>query len=171
MIRKEQLWDQILEKENLIAVQTLQTVLTTVKLFLLLRILQVGCFTCFVYSLEKFIAKHKCSWSLTISKVKNAGLVYDICAVISTSWNMKWRLLVKFSPFIFVVVAFGIFILWNGGIVLGMLIQFTYYSWFCLYLLEMEIGVYSLFTNPWIKIHRCKRGSCRFTAFCADNVF
>jgi alpha-1,2-glucosyltransferase len=45
--------------------------------------------------------------------------VYDIYTVISTSWNLKWRILIKFSPFIFVVVAFGIFILWNGGIVLG----------------------------------------------------
>ncbi|EOA20450.1 hypothetical protein CARUB_v10000761mg [Capsella rubella] len=48
-----------------------------------------------------------------------SGLLYDTYAVISTSWNMKWRLLVKFSPFIVVVVLFGIFILWNGGIVLG----------------------------------------------------
>ncbi|KAG2262378.1 hypothetical protein Bca52824_069457 [Brassica carinata] len=48
-----------------------------------------------------------------------SGLVYDVYAVISTSWNMKWKILVKFSPFIVVVVAFGIFILWNGGIVLG----------------------------------------------------
>jgi alpha-1,2-glucosyltransferase len=55
-----------------------------------------------------------------------SDLVYDIYTVISTSWNLKWRILIKFSPFIFVVVAFGIFILWNGGIVLGMLIQFTY---------------------------------------------
>ncbi|CAD5330590.1 unnamed protein product [Arabidopsis thaliana] len=48
-----------------------------------------------------------------------SDLVYDIYTVISTSWNLKWRILIKFSPFIFVVVAFGIFILWNGGIVLG----------------------------------------------------
>ncbi|ESQ40154.1 hypothetical protein EUTSA_v10013300mg [Eutrema salsugineum] len=48
-----------------------------------------------------------------------SGLVYDVYAVISACWNMKWMLLVKFSPFIVVVVAFGIFILWNGGIVLG----------------------------------------------------
>ncbi|KAJ0244062.1 Dol-P-Glc:Glc(2)Man(9)GlcNAc(2)-PP-Dol alpha-1,2-glucosyltransferase [Hirschfeldia incana] len=48
-----------------------------------------------------------------------SGLVYDVYAVISTSWDMKWKILVKFSPFIVVVVAFVIFILWNGGIVLG----------------------------------------------------
>ncbi|KAG5402702.1 hypothetical protein IGI04_008821 [Brassica rapa subsp. trilocularis] len=48
-----------------------------------------------------------------------SGLVYDVYAVISTCWSMKWRLLVTFSPFIVVVVAFGIFIIWNGGIVLG----------------------------------------------------
>ncbi|CAE6085553.1 unnamed protein product [Arabidopsis arenosa] len=56
----------------------------------------------------------------TVSSTKDtSGLLYDVYAVISTSWNMKWRILIKFSPFIFVVVAFGIFILWNGGIVLG----------------------------------------------------
>lgn len=48
-----------------------------------------------------------------------SGLVYDVCAVISTSWSMKWKLLVTFSPFIVVVLAFGVFIIWNGGIVLG----------------------------------------------------
>ncbi|XP_010490692.1 PREDICTED: dol-P-Glc:Glc(2)Man(9)GlcNAc(2)-PP-Dol alpha-1,2-glucosyltransferase-like [Camelina sativa] len=48
-----------------------------------------------------------------------SGLLYDAYAVLSASWNMKWSLLVKFSPFIVVVVLFGIFILWNGGIVLG----------------------------------------------------
>ncbi|VVB12944.1 unnamed protein product [Arabis nemorensis] len=48
-----------------------------------------------------------------------SGLVYEIFAVISTSWTMKWEILVKFSPFIVVVVGFGIFILWNGGVVLG----------------------------------------------------
>ncbi|CAN8257366.1 unnamed protein product [Cochlearia groenlandica] len=57
--------------------------------------------------------------STEVSKANNAGLVNDIYAIISTSWNMKWMLLVTFSPFIFVLVAFGIFILWNGGIVLG----------------------------------------------------
>ncbi|KAG2334980.1 hypothetical protein Bca4012_000089 [Brassica carinata] len=48
-----------------------------------------------------------------------SGLVYDVYAVMSTCWSMKWNLLVTFSPFIVVVVAFGIFIIWNGGIVLG----------------------------------------------------
>ncbi|CAH8269793.1 unnamed protein product [Arabidopsis lyrata] len=56
----------------------------------------------------------------TVSSTEDtSGLLYDVYAVISTSWNMKWRILINFSPFIFVVVAFGIFILWNGGIVLG----------------------------------------------------
>lgn len=56
----------------------------------------------------------------TVSSTEDTSdLVYDIYTVISTSWNLKWRILIKFSPFIFVVVAFGIFILWNGGIVLG----------------------------------------------------
>uniref|UniRef100_A0A1J3D106 Dol-P-Glc:Glc(2)Man(9)GlcNAc(2)-PP-Dol alpha-1,2-glucosyltransferase n=1 Tax=Noccaea caerulescens TaxID=107243 RepID=A0A1J3D106_NOCCA len=48
-----------------------------------------------------------------------SGLVYDVYALISTSWNMKWSLLFKFSPFVFAGAAFGVFILWNGGIVLG----------------------------------------------------
>ncbi|XP_010534313.1 PREDICTED: dol-P-Glc:Glc(2)Man(9)GlcNAc(2)-PP-Dol alpha-1,2-glucosyltransferase isoform X2 [Tarenaya hassleriana] len=50
---------------------------------------------------------------------KNGGLFYEVQALISRTWSMKWRLLVNFSPFIAVVIAFGAFILWNGGIVLG----------------------------------------------------
>ncbi|KAF8048458.1 hypothetical protein N665_2507s0007 [Sinapis alba] len=48
-----------------------------------------------------------------------SGLLYDVYTAISTSWSMKWKLLITFSPFIVVMVAFGIFIIWNGGIVLG----------------------------------------------------
>ncbi|KAG2242485.1 hypothetical protein Bca52824_095669 [Brassica carinata] len=36
-----------------------------------------------------------------------SGLLYDVYTVISTSWSMKWKVLVTFSPFIVVVVAFG----------------------------------------------------------------
>ncbi|KAL1210895.1 Dol-P-Glc:Glc(2)Man(9)GlcNAc(2)-PP-Dol alpha-1,2-glucosyltransferase [Cardamine amara subsp. amara] len=65
-------------------------------------------------------ARSRLSISKMISSTEDtSGLIYDIYAVISTSWNMKWSLVVKFSPFAVVVLAFGIFILWNGGIVLG----------------------------------------------------
>ncbi|KAJ0235079.1 Dol-P-Glc:Glc(2)Man(9)GlcNAc(2)-PP-Dol alpha-1,2-glucosyltransferase [Hirschfeldia incana] len=55
----------------------------------------------------------------TSSTDATKGLVYDVYTVIKTSWSMKWKLLVTFSPFIVVVLAFGVFIIWNGGIVLG----------------------------------------------------
>jgi hypothetical protein len=34
-------------------------------------------------------------------------------------WNSKCEVLIAFAPFIFVMVAFVAFIIWNGGIVLG----------------------------------------------------
>ncbi|CAH8379476.1 unnamed protein product [Eruca vesicaria subsp. sativa] len=64
--------------------------------------------------------RHSFDCGKSVSSTEDtSGLVYDVYAVISTSWNMKWKILVRFSPFIVVVVAFDVFILWNGGIVLG----------------------------------------------------
>ncbi|KAK7395307.1 hypothetical protein VNO78_15858 [Psophocarpus tetragonolobus] len=53
------------------------------------------------------------------------GLAYDtgfadeIWAILSTLWYMKWELLISFIPFLMVVVAFLLFVYWNGSVVLG----------------------------------------------------
>ncbi|XP_054790785.1 dol-P-Glc:Glc(2)Man(9)GlcNAc(2)-PP-Dol alpha-1,2-glucosyltransferase-like [Prosopis cineraria] len=48
-----------------------------------------------------------------------SGLLEDIWAILLTLWHMKWELLISFSPFVMVLVAFVLFVLWNGSIVLG----------------------------------------------------
>ncbi|XP_056170623.1 dol-P-Glc:Glc(2)Man(9)GlcNAc(2)-PP-Dol alpha-1,2-glucosyltransferase isoform X1 [Syzygium oleosum] len=47
------------------------------------------------------------------------GLLDEIKAILSTSWHMKWEILVHFVPFVMILVAFIAFIRWNGSIVLG----------------------------------------------------
>ncbi|XP_078178215.1 DIE2/ALG10 family isoform X2 [Carex rostrata] len=47
------------------------------------------------------------------------GLIGDIIAICKTFWYVKWRVLVAFTPFAFVLAAFGAFVFLNGGIVLG----------------------------------------------------
>nr|KJB36722.1 hypothetical protein B456_006G173000 [Gossypium raimondii] len=47
------------------------------------------------------------------------GLLHEIQAIVLSSWRMKWELLVSFSPFFFVLLAFVAFLLWNGSVVLG----------------------------------------------------
>ncbi|XP_028783489.1 dol-P-Glc:Glc(2)Man(9)GlcNAc(2)-PP-Dol alpha-1,2-glucosyltransferase isoform X1 [Neltuma alba] len=49
----------------------------------------------------------------------SSGLLEDIWAILLTLWHMKWELLFSFSPFVMVLVAFVLFVLWNGSIVLG----------------------------------------------------
>lgn len=48
-----------------------------------------------------------------------SGLIGDIIAVCKTFWYVKWQALVAFTPFAFVLAAFGAFVFLNGGIVLG----------------------------------------------------
>lgn len=47
------------------------------------------------------------------------GLLDEIRALLLSSWNLKWELLISFSPFFLVLVAFIAFVLWNGSVVLG----------------------------------------------------
>ncbi|MBA0713455.1 hypothetical protein Golax_012489 [Gossypium laxum] len=47
------------------------------------------------------------------------GLLHEIQAIVLSSWRIKWELLVSFSPFFFVLLAFVAFLLWNGSVVLG----------------------------------------------------
>ncbi|XP_061369279.1 dol-P-Glc:Glc(2)Man(9)GlcNAc(2)-PP-Dol alpha-1,2-glucosyltransferase-like isoform X2 [Gastrolobium bilobum] len=49
----------------------------------------------------------------------SSGLVDEIWAILLTLWHMKWELLISFSPFLMVVVAFLSFVYWNGSVVLG----------------------------------------------------
>lgn len=48
-----------------------------------------------------------------------SGLVNEIWALLLTLWRMKWELLISFSPFLIVLMAFLLFVYWNGSIVLG----------------------------------------------------
>ncbi|XP_027352245.1 dol-P-Glc:Glc(2)Man(9)GlcNAc(2)-PP-Dol alpha-1,2-glucosyltransferase isoform X2 [Abrus precatorius] len=49
----------------------------------------------------------------------SSGFVDEIRAILLTLWDMKWKLLISFSPFIMVLVAFLLFVSWNGSVVLG----------------------------------------------------
>ncbi|KAL0375209.1 UNVERIFIED_CONTAM: Dol-P-Glc:Glc(2)Man(9)GlcNAc(2)-PP-Dol alpha-1,2-glucosyltransferase [Sesamum radiatum] len=49
----------------------------------------------------------------------SSGLFDEIQNIIIISWNHFWELLVSFSPFFMVFVAFVAFVCWNGSIVLG----------------------------------------------------
>ncbi|KAI4356470.1 hypothetical protein L6164_000492 [Bauhinia variegata] len=48
-----------------------------------------------------------------------SGLFDEIWVILLTLWHMKWKLLVLFSPFLMVLIAFILFVQWNGSIVLG----------------------------------------------------
>lgn len=48
-----------------------------------------------------------------------SDLVNEIWALLLTLWRMKWELLISFSPFLIVLMAFLLFVYWNGSIVLG----------------------------------------------------
>ncbi|KAK7255843.1 hypothetical protein RIF29_29266 [Crotalaria pallida] len=49
----------------------------------------------------------------------SSGLVDEIWAILLTLWQKKWELLISFSPFVMVLVAFLLFVWWNGSVVLG----------------------------------------------------
>ncbi|MED6187266.1 hypothetical protein PIB30_074786, partial [Stylosanthes scabra] len=49
----------------------------------------------------------------------SSGLVDEIQTIVLTLWHKKWEILILFSPYFMVFVAFILFVRWNGGIVLG----------------------------------------------------
>ncbi|WOG96655.1 hypothetical protein DCAR_0415991 [Daucus carota subsp. sativus] len=49
----------------------------------------------------------------------SSDLIDDIKEILITSWYIKWRLLLLFSPYAVLLVAFVGFVYWNGSIVLG----------------------------------------------------
>ncbi|XVF08088.1 hypothetical protein REPUB_Repub06bG0195800 [Reevesia pubescens] len=63
--------------------------------------------------------KHSFYWTNTSSTSRTSGLLHEIQAIVLTSWHVKWELLVSFSPFVFVLLAFVAFLFWNGSVVLG----------------------------------------------------
>ncbi|XP_022744551.1 dol-P-Glc:Glc(2)Man(9)GlcNAc(2)-PP-Dol alpha-1,2-glucosyltransferase-like isoform X2 [Durio zibethinus] len=63
--------------------------------------------------------KHSFYWTNTSSTARTSGLLHEIQAIVLTSWHIKWMLLVSFSPFFFVLLAFVAFLIWNGSVVLG----------------------------------------------------
>ncbi|XVF76633.1 hypothetical protein PTKIN_Ptkin13bG0282000 [Pterospermum kingtungense] len=63
--------------------------------------------------------KHSFYWKSSSSTSQSSGLLHEIQAIVLTSWHIKWKLLVSFSPFFFVLLAFVAFLFWNGSVVLG----------------------------------------------------
>ncbi|KAL2250517.1 UNVERIFIED_CONTAM: Dol-P-Glc:Glc(2)Man(9)GlcNAc(2)-PP-Dol alpha-1,2-glucosyltransferase [Sesamum indicum] len=63
--------------------------------------------------------KNKFPSQITIPMTHSSGLFDEIQNIIIISWNHFWELLVSFSPFFMVFVAFVAFVRWNGSIVLG----------------------------------------------------
>ncbi|KAK1403577.1 hypothetical protein POM88_003182 [Heracleum sosnowskyi] len=49
----------------------------------------------------------------------SSDLIDEIKETLVTSWYIKWRLLLLFSPYVMLLVAFFGFVYWNGSIVLG----------------------------------------------------
>ncbi|OAY24834.1 dol-P-Glc:Glc(2)Man(9)GlcNAc(2)-PP-Dol alpha-1,2-glucosyltransferase isoform X2 [Manihot esculenta] len=50
---------------------------------------------------------------------QSSGFLDEIREICLTSWPMKWKLFISFSPFFMVLVAFVAFVRWNGSVVLG----------------------------------------------------
>lgn len=48
-----------------------------------------------------------------------SGLLDEIQTIILRSWQLKWELLLSFSPYLIIFVAFIAFVCWNGSVVLG----------------------------------------------------
>uniref|UniRef100_A0A0R0F1X7 Dol-P-Glc:Glc(2)Man(9)GlcNAc(2)-PP-Dol alpha-1,2-glucosyltransferase n=1 Tax=Glycine max TaxID=3847 RepID=A0A0R0F1X7_SOYBN len=49
----------------------------------------------------------------------SSGFADEIWSILLTLWYMKWELLISFSPYLMMVVAFLLFVYWNGSVVLG----------------------------------------------------
>ncbi|XP_071702212.1 dol-P-Glc:Glc(2)Man(9)GlcNAc(2)-PP-Dol alpha-1,2-glucosyltransferase-like [Rutidosis leptorrhynchoides] len=49
----------------------------------------------------------------------SSGLFSEIWSILLASWHMKWELIVSFSPFFALLIAFAAFVVWNGSVVLG----------------------------------------------------
>nr|POE83053.1 dol-p-glc:glc(2)man(9)glcnac(2)-pp-dol alpha-1,2-glucosyltransferase [Quercus suber] len=49
----------------------------------------------------------------------SSGLLNEVEVILLALWHRKWELLVSFSPFLMVFVAFLAFVHWNGSVVLG----------------------------------------------------
>ncbi|KAK4486735.1 hypothetical protein RD792_006694 [Penstemon davidsonii] len=55
----------------------------------------------------------------SVFMTRSSGLLDELRDIIVTSWHHLWELLVTFSPFFMIFVAFVAFVCWNGSIVLG----------------------------------------------------
>ncbi|XP_065633820.1 dol-P-Glc:Glc(2)Man(9)GlcNAc(2)-PP-Dol alpha-1,2-glucosyltransferase isoform X2 [Quercus suber] len=63
--------------------------------------------------------KHSMPSASLVSTNHSSGLLDEVKVIFLALWHMKWELLVSFSPFLTVFVAFLAFIRWNGSVVLG----------------------------------------------------
>ncbi|KAL8245918.1 hypothetical protein R6Q59_007134 [Mikania micrantha] len=57
--------------------------------------------------------------SFTSHRDHSSGLFSEIQGILLVLWHLKWELLVSFSPFVALLLAFAAFVVWNGSIVLG----------------------------------------------------
>ncbi|KAJ4953065.1 hypothetical protein NE237_029897 [Protea cynaroides] len=65
------------------------------------------------------ITSHSVSVMNTSSLTHSSGLVDELCTIFLRLWHLKWEILLQFSPFLMIFLAFVAFVLWNGSIVLG----------------------------------------------------
>lgn len=63
--------------------------------------------------------KHSMPSATFFSANHPSGLLDEVQVILLALWHMKWELLVSFSPFLVVLVAFLAFVRWNGSVVLG----------------------------------------------------
>ncbi|XP_059427953.1 dol-P-Glc:Glc(2)Man(9)GlcNAc(2)-PP-Dol alpha-1,2-glucosyltransferase [Corylus avellana] len=63
--------------------------------------------------------KHSIPSTSIFSANHMSGLLDEVQVILLRSWHMKWKLLVSFSPFLMVLLAFLAFVRWNGSVVLG----------------------------------------------------
>ncbi|KAF8402903.1 hypothetical protein HHK36_010995 [Tetracentron sinense] len=62
---------------------------------------------------------HSTSGTSAFSLTHATGFLDELQAILLRLWHLKWEVLVSFSPFLLVLVAFVTFVLWNGSVVLG----------------------------------------------------
>ncbi|KAB1224100.1 Dol-P-Glc:Glc(2)Man(9)GlcNAc(2)-PP-Dol alpha-1,2-glucosyltransferase [Morella rubra] len=63
--------------------------------------------------------EHSIPSTSVFSANPTSGLLDEVQVIFLTLWHRKWELLLSFSPFLMVLMAFLAFVRWNGSIVLG----------------------------------------------------
>ncbi|XP_050214369.1 dol-P-Glc:Glc(2)Man(9)GlcNAc(2)-PP-Dol alpha-1,2-glucosyltransferase isoform X2 [Mercurialis annua] len=65
-------------------------------------------------------ARKYLTFSMNSSRTTDpTGFLDEIREICLTSWRMKWKIILSFSPFLIILAAFFAFVRWNGSVVLG----------------------------------------------------